>query len=163
MLTITRYELRIRRERIAAADASTGTRLPGPTEVAELARRLIGDAGEEHFVVFHLDVKNRVLGFTEIARGGVDTCPVDPREAFRVALVLGASAIVAAHNHPSGQLEPSGDDIRLTERLRRAADILGLPLIDHVIVTDKDFYSFVAAGDMPHPAAHARIQSPPVA
>ncbi len=163
MATITRYELRLRRERIAAADSSTGTRLPGPTEVAELARRLIGDAGEEHFLIFHLDVKNRVLGFTEIARGGVDTCPVDPREAFRVALILGASSIVAAHNHPSGQLDPSIDDLRLTERLRRAAEILGLPLIDHVIVSDRDFHSFAAVGDMPRAADHGRIQSPPLA
>ena len=136
MKSIKNYELKIRRVKIAEAGAPYGEPVSGPTDVTRIAQALIGEAAEEHFVAIHLDIKNRVLGYTEIARGSIDGCPVDVRTVYRAAIALGASAIVAAHCHPSGDATPSSEDIALTKRLAEVGALIGLPLLDHVIVTD---------------------------
>jgi len=136
MKSINNYELRIRRVKLAEAGAPYGEPVSGPTDVTRIAQALIGDAAEEHFVVIHLDVKNKVLGFTEVGRGSIDGCAVDVRQVFRTAIALGASNIVACHNHPSADPTPSREDIALTKRLAEVGALIGLPLLDHVIVTD---------------------------
>lgn len=127
-------------------DEPYGRRLDGPDAVEAAARILIGSSAQEHFCVFFLDVRNRIIGFSEAGRGAVDSCPVDPRQVFRAALVAGASSIIISHNHPSGDATPSAADILLTDRLGRGATLLGLELLDHVIVTDSDSISFRATG-----------------
>jgi DNA repair protein RadC len=149
MRTIRRYELRIRRDPLPSSAPHIGTRLIAPADVARVARELIGDAAEEHFLAFHLDVKNAVLGYSEVARGTIDTCPVDPRMVFREALILGATGLVCCHNHPSGDPTPSADDITLTERLCEGSELLGLELVDHVIVSVDGTYSLVEHRLMP--------------
>ncbi len=144
--TIKNYELRVRRVKLADAGAPYGERVRAPDDVARIAQVLIGDCAQELFLVFHLDIKNRVLGFSEIGRGGIDVCPVDARAVFRTAIALGASALIAAHCHPSGDPTPSTDDIALTERLKAAGELLGIPILDHVIVTDTSTVSLSERG-----------------
>jgi len=74
------------------------------------------------------------MSVTVVAEGSSDTCPVDPREVFRTAVAEGASSVLVAHNHPSGDPTPSADDLVLTERLICAGEVLGLPVIDHLVV-----------------------------
>ena len=116
--------------------------------VADMVRALIGATDAEHFIVIPVDVRNRPLGVELVAVGSVDACPVDPRSVFRSAILLAASAIVIVHNHPSGDTTPSAEDKRLTERLVKGAKILGLQILDHVIVTDDNYYSLAEAGEM---------------
>ena len=99
--------------------------------------------------MFLLDIKNRVVGFSEVARGGIDTCPIDPRMVFRAAVATGAAALIVAHNHPSGSAVPSDEDLQLTKRLQRGAEYLGLKVLDHVVVTDEETVSMAASGMMP--------------
>lgn len=112
-----------------------------PSDVVLAVQDLTYGSDCEAFYAIPVDVKNRPLGVEVIALGSVDSCPVDIRKAFRAAIVLGASALIAAHNHPSGNLAPSLEDKALTERLAKAGHLLGLPLLDHVIVTLGDHVS----------------------
>ena len=144
--TIKNYELRVRRVNLADAGAPYGERVRAPDDVARIAQLLIGDSAQELFYVFHLCIKNRVLGFSEVARGGIDVCPVDARAVFRTAIALGSSGLIAAHCHPSGDPTPSREDIELTERLKAAGELLGIPVLDHVIVTDTSTVSLAERG-----------------
>jgi DNA repair protein RadC len=146
MTTIKNYELRIKRLAVSEQPAGYGRCVNGPTEVARLAGELIGDLTQEVFLIFHLDSRNKLLGFTEVGRGGMDRCPVDLRSIFRSALAVGSASILAVHNHPSGDTDPSPEDQALTRRLKSAADLLGLPLVDHVIVSRHSFTSLRERG-----------------
>ncbi len=80
----------------------------------------------------------------------MNACPVDPREVFAAAIAARATAIVFAHNHPSGDPEPSTDDVALTRRLFEGAQLLGIHALDHVVVGDSTFVSVLERGQMPH-------------
>ena len=145
--TIPSFQLRVRRVRVAEGQVPyAGDSVKTPEAVATMARSLIGDSAQEHFYVFFLDAKNRVIGCSEIARGGMDMCLVDPRILFRTAILAGAASLIVAHNHPSGDASPSREDQELTRRLRQGAQLLGIGLLDHVVVTADDFESFAEAG-----------------
>ncbi len=144
--TIKNYELRVRRVNLADAGAPYGETVRAPDDVARIAQVLIGDSAQELFLVFMLDIKNRVLGFSEVARGGIDVCPVDARAVFRTAIALGCSALIAAHCHPSGDPTPSREDVELSKRLKTAGELLGISMIDHVIVTDTSTVSLAERG-----------------
>lgn len=150
MKTIQKIELKVRRVDLGVAEGAAvyGRRVAEPGDVGELARALCEGEGQELFLVFLLNVRNRVIGYVEAARGGLDACPVDPRVVFRAAVVAGSSAIVVAHNHPSGEVEPSPEDLAFTKRLKAAGELLGIAVLDHVIVTDRDRYSLAEAGRM---------------
>ncbi len=97
----------------------------------------------EVFRVLFLDGKNRVLFFEDVARGSVSSCVVHPREVFWSAVYHRASAILCVHNHPSGDPEPSGEDETITRRLKEAGELLGIRFLDHVIIGERSYYSFV--------------------
>ena len=103
---------------------------------------------EEVFIMVTVDTKNRVTGIFEVARGHLSACLVHPREVFKRALLMNASSIFVAHNHPSGDVTPSGDDKAITKRLKDAGEILGVSLLDSLIIGDKPekYYSFAEAG-----------------
>lgn len=90
--------------------------------------------GREHFILFTLDVRHRVITKHVLAIGSLTGVEVHPREVFRQAIKDGAAAVILAHNHPSGDATPSRPDIELTTRLREVGDICGIPVLDHVIV-----------------------------
>jgi DNA repair protein RadC len=148
MKTIKNFELKVKRVAVGEGSEPYGASVRSPGDVARIAQALIGDSAQEHLCVFLLDVKNRVVGFSEAARGAIDSCPVDPRSVFRAAVATGASAVVVTHNHPSGDLRPSAEDIALTQRLKAAGELLAVPLLDHVIVTDCDTISLRERGDL---------------
>jgi DNA repair protein RadC len=148
MQTIKNFELKVKRVAVGEGSEPYGASVRSPSDVARIAQALIGDSAQEHFCVFLLDVKNRVVGFTQAAMGAIDSCPVDPRSVFRAAVATGASAIVVTHNHPSGDLRPSAEDLHLTQRLKAAGDLLGIALLDHVLVTDTGTTSLRERGQL---------------
>lgn len=144
--TVKNYELRVAPVQVSDEALLYRTRLTGPGEIEKLAHQLIGDAAQESVIVFLLDRRGRLLGYTEAARGAIDSCTVDMRVVFRAAVVVGASAIVVAHNHPSGDPRPSSDDLALTIRVGECARLLGVELLDHVIVSPSHVLSFKERG-----------------
>jgi DNA repair protein RadC len=122
-----------------------GERCLDPRRVSELLRHA-AHAEREGFHVVLLDVRGRLLRAVQVAEGSLSQCPVSPRDALRPAVREGAHGIVFVHNHPSGDPSPSPDDGDLTERLRAAAELVGVLARDHVIVAAGGYYSFVEAG-----------------
>jgi DNA repair protein RadC len=98
------------------------------------------------FAILCVTTKRRVIAYHEVSRGTLGSTLVHPREIFKAVLLANAAAIVAAHNHPSGDPTPSPDDLELTHRLAAAGDVLGIPMLDHIIIGDGCYYSFKEAG-----------------
>ncbi len=123
-----------------------GERILDPARVFELMRPL-AHAEREEFHTVLLDVRGRLIKTVKIAEGSLTQCPVSPRDALREPVRIGAHGVVFVHNHPSsGDPSPSTDDADLTDRLRAAADLVGVLARDHVIVAASGYYSFVEAG-----------------
>jgi DNA repair protein RadC len=117
-----------------------------PCDSAQFFTALLASEPVEVFGVALLDGKHRVLSYYEAHRGGINETVVDPRAVFRAALLVGAAAIIVAHNHPSGDPAPSPDDRELTQRLHAAGTLIGCEVIDHVIVAEGRYYSFREGG-----------------
>ena len=113
-----------------------------PRDIYEYYAPLITTLKHELFKVAAVDGKNQLLKDTTISKGILDTSIVHPREVFKFALNENASGLFLIHNHPSGILKPSEDDLKITERLRSAGELMGMTIIDHVIVTEEGHYSF---------------------
>jgi len=105
-------------------------------DAADLVREYLDGADREHFVVILLTTKHNVIGINTVSVGGLAVAYVHPREVFKPAILAGAAAVIIAHNHPSGDPEPSTDDCVLTDTIRSAGRILGIELLDHVIIGD---------------------------
>lgn len=117
-----------------------------PDDAVDVVRPLLADRDRECGVLVALDTRHRVIATTVVSIGTVGTTFLSPREVYRDALALGASAIVVAHNHPSGDPEPSADDHRITRRLADGGALLGIELLDHVVVGDPDWVSMARQG-----------------
>jgi len=115
-------------------------RMDRPEAVHSYLKHRFKEYETEHFVALLLNTKNVLLRLVEISHGGLDETVAAPRDVFRQAVREGASGVVVAHNHPSGDPEPSRADLMLTQRLKEAADIIGVRLLDHVIFGDGDRY-----------------------
>ena len=113
---------------------------------ATLFRPCFDGLDREHFVVCGLDAKHRVIGINVVSVGSLSLSIVHPREVFKALILANAKAFICAHNHPSNDSEPSGEDIAVTQMLREAGKLLGIPLLDHVILVSDTFYSFQASG-----------------
>jgi DNA repair protein RadC len=132
------------RERTLAAETKT---IRSPADAAAIVRDYIGDADREHFVVLCLDGRHKVVAINTVSVGSLDTAFAHPREVFKPAVLSNSAAVVLAHNHPSGDPEPSPDDCRITARLTNAGNILGITVLDHVIVgQDERFCSLKQRG-----------------
>lgn len=117
-------------------------------DVVDMAAHQFRDLDQEVFSVVFLNTKHRVLKMEELFRGTIDSASVYPREIVKRALALSASAIVAVHNHPSGNPEPSREDQRLTHELRDACKLVDVVLLDHIILGGNDYFSFAEKGMM---------------
>jgi DNA repair protein RadC len=148
MKSIKKLEIRSRRVPLEAADPKVDytASVQSPTDVRRVAAALLDGEDQEVFLAFPLDVKNKVLGYVEVARGAVESCPLHAREVFRTAVMLGASSVVVVHNHPSGDPAPSREDDALTARLVAAGKVLGILVIDHVIIAGEKSFSYMAKG-----------------
>lgn len=116
--------------------------------VASVARLIVPEGEErEHFLLIMMDSRRVIKGVTVVSIGTLSASLVHPREFFRPAIVAGASAVVAVHNHPSGDPTPSSEDRKVTRRLQRAGELLGIPLADHIVIgAGETFYSFIEQG-----------------
>src|SRR5262245_76830 len=117
-----------------------------PRTVAELLLPLYGNRPVEQFGVVLLDTKHRVMRTTVVTVGTIDASIVHPREIFREAAAGGAAAIVVFHNHPSGDPEPSKDDVVLTHRLVAAGVLMGIEVLDHLILANVRYFSMKEQG-----------------
>jgi DNA repair protein RadC len=115
-------------------------------DVVDLLSRKYRDLDQEVFSVVFLNTKHRVLKIEELFRGTIDSASVYPREIVKRALALSASAVVAVHNHPSGNPEPSREDQRLTHELRDACKLVDVVLLDHIIIGSNGYFSFAEKG-----------------
>ena len=105
-----------------------------PTVAAPMLAQYIGDTDREVFVIAMLTIRHRVLGLHTVSVGCLTSSLVHPREVFKPAILSGSAAIIAAHNHPSGDPEPSAEDTALTRRIASAGTLLGIELLDHLIL-----------------------------
>jgi len=110
--------------------------------VFEILQPVIGDLPHEEFWIVYLNNSNKILKSAQLSKGGITGTLVDIRLAFKNALQLGAVAIILAHNHPSGNLKPSQADIVLTKKLISAGESLDIKVLDHLIITEKSYFSF---------------------
>ncbi len=111
-----------------------------------LLQPVIGDLHHEEFWVLFLNNSNKVLENKLISKGGLTATIVDVRLLFKRALELGAVAIIVSHNHPSGKLEPSEQDKLLTKKIKEAGSTLDIKVLDHLIITEKAYFSFADEG-----------------
>ena len=98
---------------------------------------------KEHFVELAISSKGEIIGYSVISVGDISSSIVHPREVFQFAILSNAAVIIVAHNHPSGDPTPSEEDIKVTKRLTECSKIMGIKLVDHVIVGDNNYYSFM--------------------
>jgi DNA repair protein RadC len=117
-----------------------GRLLKTPAEAAQFLMPLLQNEPVEVSIVLCLTTKHRFLAFHEVARGSLDACVVHPREVFKAAILANAAAVIFAHNHPSGDPEPSPDDIQLTQRLVAAGALLGIDVLDSIVIGHNNSY-----------------------
>ncbi|MDD7738733.1 MAG: DNA repair protein RadC, partial [Lachnospiraceae bacterium] len=132
--------------RIAAADARPSLSFDNPSSIAAYYMERLRHEEQEVLICMMFDTKNHLLGEREITRGTVNSALISPRELFLCALQFHAVHILLVHNHPSGIPEPSGDDIEVTRRIRRAGELLGISLLDHIIIGDHCYISMLEQG-----------------
>ncbi len=124
------------------SEALEQERITSSLSVFELMQPRLGDLPHEEFWIIYLNNANKVLRTVQLSKGGITGTVVDIRIAFKMALQLGAVAVILVHNHPSGTLKPSQPDIQLTKKLKTAGDHLDIKVLDHLIVTEKAYFSF---------------------
>ena len=122
-----------------------GSRISSPSDVFPFLRKY-GAKRKELFIILLLNGSHEMMREEVISIGIANRTIVHPREIFFPAITHNAVAIIACHNHPSGKLDPSAEDIEITNRLKQASDILGIPLLDHFIISRKGYFSFLEHG-----------------
>jgi len=111
--------------------------------VANVMREILPDNSREHFMAVYLNGAHQVIAYSIVSTGTANASLVHSREVFQPALLCGATALLIGHNHPSGKEEPSFEDKKVTKMIKEVSELIGIKLLDHVIVTDDKYYSFV--------------------
>ena len=119
-----------------------GLKIKFPVDVLPLIQHF-GNKKQEHFLCISINGANEVMNVRVVTIGLVNKSHVHPREVFADVIAERASAVIIAHNHPHGELEPGKEDVAITKRIKEAANILGINLLDHIIFNSKGYYSFV--------------------
>jgi len=119
-----------------------------PREAYAVLKPRIDDWTREHFLVVLLDARNGVVGIETVSVGSLSASIVHPREVFKPAIMASAASIVIGHNHPSGDPEPSPEDLAITRRLVDGGTLLGIELVDHIVFTARSFVSMKARGSL---------------
>ena len=110
-------------------------RILRPEDAANIFDELIGNADREHFVIILTDTKNKVLGVHTVSIGTLNSSSVHAREVFKIAILTNSASIILGHNHPSGEVTPSQEDIDITKKLAEAGKLLEIEVLDHIIVS----------------------------
>jgi len=129
-------------ERKAEIEKKKYNSITSPEELYKIISSKITNFAKEHFYVISLDIRNNFIGIDEISVGTLTASLVHPRETFESAIKRHAAQIIIAHNHPSGETDPSEDDLKITKRLVDAGKIMGIEVLDHIIITQKGYMSF---------------------
>ncbi|MGF1558728.1 MAG: DNA repair protein RadC [Flavobacteriaceae bacterium] len=127
-------------------DAKKITKIASSASVFELLQPIMGELEHEEFWIVYLNNANNVVQTAQLSKGGITGTLVDVRLVMRQALELGAVALILAHNHPSGTLKPSSADRQITQKLKTAAEALDIKVLDHLIITQKEYFSFADEG-----------------
>lgn len=133
-------------ERYANEKIPSKISLSSPKEVAEYLKEKIGREKKEHFISVLLDAQSYLISINEISIGILNSTLVHPREVFEPAIRKLAAKIILAHNHPSGDLEPSIEDLKLTQRLVSVSELVGIHILDHLIISSQGYTSFKQKG-----------------
>ncbi|BCO09308.1 UPF0758 protein [Desulfolithobacter dissulfuricans] len=123
-------------KRISSYRLRRGAEITTPDIAKAVIQQKLGSYQYEMFACLFLDTKHRVLAFTEMFRGSVNQATVHPREVVKEALRLNASAVILAHNHPSGDSTPSQSDIELTRKLKEILGVIDVRVLDHLVIGD---------------------------
>lgn len=129
-------------KRLSKVDHISEAMLANPSKAVEWLRFTLGHSKQEEFLVVYLNTRNAVLKSEVLYKGNKHSANVSIDEVLRNALLINASYILVAHNHPSGDVKPSSADIELTEKLCDACNTIGIPLLDHIIVSKSGYFSF---------------------
>ncbi len=132
--------------RLARSELAPGTRLAGPDQVHRHLAPRLRPLRQELFLALLVDSRQRLIAEVEVSRGSLNQSLVHPREVFAPALRESAAAILLAHNHPSGDAEPSPEDHEVTRRLVRAGELLGVQVLDHLVIGGAGYTSFAERG-----------------
>ncbi len=131
--------------RLSTRAAQKLEKIEGPEDVARYASPLLRFEQKEHFLVMLLDVRNRVLAMPTISIGSLTASVAHPREIFREAIRHSAANMILIHNHPSGDPTPSREDVQITKQMMKAGELMGIPVLDHVIIAGDGFLSLKEA------------------
>lgn len=143
MKSVTKYDVRLVKESSVMYEYDNES-LHRPEEVCDLVNRIfdLENRCEEHLVMLALDTKLKVIGAFDIHVGTSKAANISAKSVFTRAMLCNANSIIVAHNHPSGSIDPSKDDVDVTRTLEKAGKILDIRLLDHIIIGDGDCYSF---------------------
>lgn len=115
-------------------------------DIADIFQPLLSDLQHEEFWVIFLNRSNKIIGKEKLSQGGLSGTVTDVRVIMKKAIQLQASGLIVAHNHPSGNLNPSDSDSKITLKIKDAGNLLDIQLLDHIIISEKDYYSFADNG-----------------
>ena len=120
--------------------------ISSPEDVFRIVNKYLDGVDREHLVLLTLDTKNKVTSINTVSIGSINTSIVHPREVFKTAILSNASSVILSHNHPSGDVTPSKEDIDITKRIKECGRILGIELLDHLIIGDDKYSSLKEKG-----------------
>lgn len=129
-----------------AEDAVDLVKVTSSKKVFEMMQPIIGELTHEEFWVLFLNNSNKIISKSQLSKGGITGTIVDARLVFKLALENGATGLILCHNHPSGNLQPSEADKEITKKLKLAGESLDVKVLDHLIITESKYYSFVDEG-----------------
>ena len=139
----TEQEILAAAEKVINSKFRRGARIQDPENSKALFQQKLALQNHEVFAVLFLDARHRVIEYRELFHGSIASATVHPRLVAKQALDLNAAAVIVAHNHPSGEIEPSRQDIDLTKRLKEALNLVDVNLLDHLIIGSVNSFSFV--------------------
>ena len=137
------YKLEVRRMMIRETEKVNAN---SPQKIAAEFRKDFDNLDREHFKIIHLNTKNNIIGVETISIGSLNSSIVHPREVFKSAIIKSSASIICLHNHPSGDTKPSKEDIKITQRLIKAGEILGIKVLDHLIIGEDNYLSMKEEG-----------------
>ncbi|MBU7006321.1 RadC family protein [Phosphitispora fastidiosa] len=143
MYRIPVYRVQLVREKSQPAESK---HINSPFDAFKVLGAMLENEDRENFVVMMVDTKHKIIGINTVSVGTLNSSPVHPREVFKPAMLANAAAVILGHNHPSGEVKASPEDIEVTRRLEDAGAILGIEVLDHVIVGHGTYYSLKEAG-----------------
>ncbi|MCF8364914.1 MAG: DNA repair protein RadC [Bacteroidales bacterium] len=131
------------------AEATDRKSISSSKQAFEILHPHLSDLHYEQFAIILLNRASHFIKVVNVSEGGVSGTVVDPKKVFKLAIENNASSIILAHNHPSGNINPSDQDIMLTKKLKKAGDYIDISVLDHIIVGGENYYSFADSGTMP--------------